>query len=111
MNPYCITLNPCTVVEIREFISSVNWSKASGPYSIPSNIVKSFKEVFYEPLSAIVNKSLSEGIFPDLLKYATVHPIYKKGDKTICANYRPISILSNISKILERAMYNKIELF
>ena len=111
MNPYCITLNPCTDAEIRELVSGVNWSKASGPYSIPSNIVKSFKEVFYEPLSAIVNKSLSEGIFPDLLKYATVHPIYKKGDKTICANYRPISILSNISKILERAMYNRIELF
>ena len=111
MNPYCITLNPCTFVEIRELISSVNWSKASGPYSIPSNIVKSFKDVFYEPLLAIVNKSLSEGIFPDLLKFATVHPIYKKGDKTKCANYRPISILSNISKILERAMYNRIELF
>ena len=111
MNPYCITLNPCTVVEIRELISSVNWSKASGPYSIPSNIVKSFKDVFYEPLLAIVNKSLSEGIFPDLLKFATVHPIYKKGDKSTCANYRPISILSNISKILEGAMYNRIELF
>ena len=111
MNPYCITLNPCTDVEIRELLLGVNWSKASGPYSIPSNIVKTFKDVFYEPLLAIVNKSLSEGIFPDLLKFATVHPIYKKGDKSICANYRPISILSNISKILERAMYNRIELF
>ena len=111
MNPYCITLNTCTEAEIRELVSGVNWSKASGPFSIPSNIIKSFKDVFYEPLSAIVNKSLSEGIFPDLLKFATVHPIYKKGDKTKCANYRPISILSNISKILERAMYNRIELF
>ena len=81
MNPYCITLNTCTDAEIRELVFGVNWSKASGPFSIPSNIIKSFKDVFYEPLSAIVNKSLSEGIFPDLLKFATVHPIYKKATK------------------------------
>ena len=75
------------------------------------NIIKNFKDVFIVPLTAIVNKSLREGSFPDLLKFATVHPIYKKNDKTICANYRPISLLSNISKVLERAMYNRIELF
>ena len=45
------------------------------------------------------------------MKSATVHPIYKKNDKTKCANYRPISLLSNMSKIFERAMYNRIELF
>ena len=103
MNPYCITLNTCTDTEIRELVSGVNWSKASGPFSIPSNIIKSFKDISYEPLSAIVNMSLREGIFPDLLKFATVHPI--------CANYHPISILYNISKILERAMYNRIDFF
>ena len=42
MNPCCITLNPCTDAEISELVSGVNWSKASSPYSIPSNIVKSF---------------------------------------------------------------------
>jgi len=110
-NNFCITLNPCTDIEVKELISMLNWSKASGPFSIPSNIIKSFKDVFIPPLAAIVNKSISEGSFPDLLKFATVHPIYKKNDKTICANYRPISLLSNISKILERAMYNRIELF
>ena len=70
----------------------LNWSKASGPFSIPSNIIKTFKDVFIAPLAAIVNKSLREGSFPDLLKFATVHTIYKKNDKTIFANYRPISL-------------------
>ena len=110
-NNFCITLNPCTDIEMNKLISTLNWSKASGPFSIPSNIIKSFKDVFIAPLAAIVNKSIREGSFPDLLKFATVHPIYKKNDKTMCANYRPISLLSNISKILERAMYNRIELF
>ena len=46
-----------------------------------------------------------------MLKNALVCPIYKKNDKTNCANYRPISLLSNISKLFERAMYNQVEQF
>ena len=60
---------------------------------------------------SILNKSLAEGTFPDLLKLASVCPIYKKNDRTKCANYRPISLLSNLSKIFKRTMYNRIELF
>ena len=77
-NNFCITLNPCTDIEMNKLISTLNWSKASGPFSIPSNIIKSFKDVFIAPLAAIVNKSIREGSFPDLLKFATVHPIYNK---------------------------------
>ena len=58
-----------------------------------------------------MNKSLTEGVFPNSLKLALVCPIFKKGDVTKCANYRPISLLSNISKIFERVMYNRIEHF
>ena len=56
-----------------------------------------------------MNKSLEEGAFPTLLKTAAVCPIYKKSDKTKCVNYRPISLLSNLSKIFERIMYNRLE--
>ena len=110
-NLYSITLNPCTNEEIRGFIDKLNPSKASGPFSVPSNILKTHKEILIAPLTAIVNKSLDEGIFPSLLKIASVCPIYKKNDKTECANYRPISLLSNLSKIFEKAMYDRIELF
>ena len=106
-----IILNPCSTAEINKLISDLNWSKASGPYSIPSNIIRLFKDVFVEPITSLVNKSLAEGIFPDILKWASVLPFFKKNDKTKCSNYRPISLLSNISKIFERAMYNKIKLF
>ncbi len=52
--------------------------------------------------------SLSQGIFPDLLKDAEVCPIYKKNDKDKCENFRPISLLSNLSKLFERAMHTRL---
>ena len=110
-NPSNIILNPCDAEEINDIISSFGASKASGPYSIPTNLLKEFSNHFSVPISIIINKSLNEGIFPQSLKIALVCAIFKKGDKTSCANYRPISLLSNISKIYERVMYNRIERF
>ena len=68
-------------------------SKATGPNSIPTNVLKLFTDELIEPLVTIVNKSLKEGIFPDILKFASVCPIYKKRDRTKCANYRSISLV------------------
>jgi hypothetical protein len=51
---------------------------------------------------------LFEGIFPDKLKYATIVPIHKKGNKNLVSNYRPISILTSINKIFEKVMYNRL---
>ena len=110
-NNYNIVLHPCTEDEVRKYISTLPVSKASGPNSIPISILKTNIDQLVNPLISILNKSLAEGTFPDLLKSASVCPIYKKGDKSQCANYRPISLLSNLSKIFERTMYNRIEQF
>ena len=55
--------------------------------------------------------SFKEGAFPSLNKEASVCPIFKKGDRTKCENYRPISLLSNLSKLFEKVMYARIEDF
>ena len=55
--------------------------------------------------------SFKEGIFPSLNKQATVCPIHKKEDIKRCENYRPISLLPNMSKIFERLMYIRLEDF
>ena len=53
------------------------------------------------PLSYIFNMSLSKGVFPDAIKIAKVTPVYKKGEKDIPGNYRPISVLPLLAKVLE----------
>ena len=77
-NAYNIVINPCTNEEIKIYISNMNVSKATGPNSIPTNLLKHFTDELIEPLVTIINKSLIEGIFPDILKCASVCPIYKK---------------------------------
>ena len=80
-------------------------------HSLPSFILAEFAPFLVEPLCTIINMSLCEGVFPSLLKFASICPIFKKGEKSKCKIYRPISFLSNISKIFERVMYNRVEQF
>ena len=96
-NPLNFVLDPCDANEIQDIIASLGLGKASGPFSIPTNLLKEFSAQFSVPISIIINKSLQEGIFPQSLKIALVCAIFKKNDQTKCANYRPISLLSDIS--------------
>ena len=61
------------------------------------------------PLSHIINLSVIQGCVPDGLKSARVIPLFKKNDKTEVGNYRPVSILNVISKILERVIYFQLD--
>jgi len=103
-----IFINPVTELEIADTIKEFNVSKSSGPNSIPSKLLKHFCDYFTGPLKTLINKSLSEGNFPSILKLADVCPIFKKSDKNKCENYRPISLLSNLSKLYERAMHTRV---
>ena len=59
-------------------------------------------------LLTLINCSFSSGVVPDKLKITGVMPVYKKGIKSTVVNYRPISLLSILNKILEKLMYNKL---
>ena len=109
--PVTSTFTPtlCTDSEIKAIIADFGVNKSSGPNSIPTNLLKEFSSLFIPPIKTLVNKSLYEGTFPSIFKLALICPIYKKSDKTKCVNYRPISLLSNLSKIFERIMYNRLE--
>ena len=60
------------------------------------------------PLAMIINQSLKSGVFPAKLKIAKVIPLFKKGDRFLIDNYRPISILPVLSKIFEKVVYKQL---
>ena len=62
-------------------------------------------------LTRIFNDCIDQNIFPDDLKIACVIPVFKKGDKQCCGNYRPISLISPFSKIFEKCLYNQLNSF
>ena len=103
-----LLLIPVTESEIEKIINMFSEKKAVGPYSIPTNILKEYKKILSIPLALIINISFKRGIFPELCKIAHVIPVYKKGDQLDCSNYRPKSLLSNISKVFEKAMYSRL---
>ena len=95
--------------EILRIIFSFQNSKASGPNSIPTEILKMLSFNLCHPLKEIINISFATGIYPDKLKIAKVIPIFKnKGDQLLVSNYRPISLLSNINKIFEKLVHARL---
>ena len=86
----------------------MNSKKSSGHDGLSLNLLKDIKLELAKPITLIINQSLNTGIFPDKLKIAKITPIHKQNDKTRIDNYRPISLLLAISKIIERAMFYQI---
>ena len=101
----------CNENEIKSIISSLDISKSSGPNSIPTCILHLLKDVICIPLKQIFNLSFSTGQHPDILKISKTIPIYKKGSRLLVSNYRPISLLSNLNKILEKLVHSRVYTF
>jgi hypothetical protein len=73
-----------------------------------TKLLKICSDYISVPLSYLCNQSLIEGTFPEQLKYSKGKPLYKKGEKSCIYNYRPISLLTSFSKILEKVMYKQV---
>ena len=87
----------------------MNVEKACKSDDIPTKIIKLNKSIFSKFITSNFNHCLQVGEFPCKLKDADITPVYKKEDKCDKSNYRPVSILSNISKIYEKLMYNQLQ--
>ena len=100
--------NQVTYNEVRDVIDSLKNKNSRDVFGFNIKILKTIKNIILIPLTNLINICLRESIFPQVLKRAVVKPIHKKGDESLPDNYRPISLLPVISKILEKCMAMKI---
>jgi retron-type reverse transcriptase len=91
-----------------DLLRGLSCNKACGVDKISSKILKLASPVISVTLTYIFNQSITLFSFPDEWKVARVLPLYKRGHRNIPGNYRPISILTVISKIMERLLYDQL---
>lgn len=101
--------SPVTVTEIHELAAQMKSGKAPGGDLIPSETIKNNLEFWGPVLASLFSFIDKTGQIPDDWGLAIIVPIYKKGNREDPANYRPISLLSNISKLYSRHLHRKLK--
>ena len=107
----CFSFRTVSKEDLLYQLNSLDPTKATQKCDIPTNIIKKNYDIFSEFLFENFNNIILTSLFPEQLKYADVKPIFKKDSRNDKRNYRPVSILSNISKIYERLLYKQLETY
>ena len=110
-NNKSIFLEPCTVEEITRIINNIPNKKSSGYDGVSNALLKDLRDELLVPLTVVFNESLNQGVFPSTMKHAEVIPLFKTGLRNLATNYRPISLLLTLSKILEKLVYERVYKF
>lgn len=117
LSPSCTTskmlnsnffFHPVSKNEVMNVINKLNNKKSTGIDFISTRLLKTINESISDHFASLINLSVSTGRFPDCLKKSMVTPVHKRGDPQDIANYRPISVLTNFSKIFEKIVFNRI---
>ena len=103
-----VFLTPCTETEIINLINGLPNKLSSGYDDVLNLLLKNLVDILKRPLCILFNRSLLEGIFPSDMKLVDVVPLFKSSSHFMLNNYRPISLLSTILKLLEKIVYNRI---
>ena len=93
---------------VKKMIQDLASNNSCGVNNISTNFLKKISHVVASGLTQIVNQSLCTGIFPTKMKTAKIVPLYKKGEAYSLDNYRPISLLSSLSKVFEKVVFNQL---
>ena len=93
---------------VRKLLGNLKINKAPGPDGLPARVLQECSASLAPILTHIFNKSLSSGMLPKDWSEANVTPIYKKGEKSDPANYRPVSLTSISCKVLEHIIHRSI---
>jgi hypothetical protein len=97
--------------EVEKLLMGLDVTKSTGPDCIGNRLLKYTAHVISPFLTKLFQKSIDTGYFPKLWKTASIIPIFKKGNRQLCSNYRPISLLPCISKVFERIVCNHVYSF
>ena len=95
-----------TEIEVVGVLRNLNSRKACGPDNIPNRLLIELADVIAPSLCDVFNMSLALGVVPLQWKMANITPVHKREDPMLATNYRPISLLCTLSKVLERCVHN-----
>ena len=91
-----------------EILDKLNPRKAVGCDNISQRLLRISAPVVSQPLTTLINYFIEHRVWPAVWKCSDVSPIYKKSDATDKANYRPVSVLTALSKVHERLMFDQL---
>ena len=95
--------------DVKKILLSLDTSKAAGMDQIPAKFLRDGDEVLALPMENIINLSIKLSTFPGKCKIAKLKPIFKRGARNDTKNYHPISLLSLVSKIIEKSIHFQIK--
>ena len=101
-------MHPTNDNEIKKIVGNLKCSFSAGVDGLSSSFLKQIIPHISIPFSHICNLSIVNGEFPTAMKISKVIPVHKSGDANTLNNYRPISLLPSLSKVLERIMYDRL---
>ena len=107
-NHETLFFQPCDKTEVSKLIHKLPNKSSHGYDNISNIMLKCISDELVVPLCMIINQSLKVGQFPTDMKLADVVPLFKSKDRSLETNYRPISLLSTMSKILEKVVYTRV---
>ena len=105
------TFSHVTMNDVLKALRSINIRKTTGCDLIPGKLIKEGADFLCKPIQSLIKKCIDTCTFPSALKLADVVPIFKKNDMLNNMNYRPISILSCISKIFEKLLILQLRMY
>lgn len=101
-------LQDTTETEVLKIIQNLKCKKSPGIDGIRAETLKEIKLEIVKPLTFLINLCFKTGCFPQVFKTSVIKPLHKSGSKLSMENYRPVSLLSNISKIIEKLIKSRL---
>ena len=110
-NKVSLIFEKVSETNVMQIINNLPNKTSCGFDGISTIVMKSIKHVILKSLTLIINQIINTGVFPNKLKIAKITPIFKKDDRTLFTNYRPISLLQFFSKVIEKVICIQINDF